>query len=335
MPFSPTFAEICPNCPHGQCVIDVRKKPIPGRDTKFRINQTAAVSCTFDSIAPGSENLDGQQKSFDEYITQFARNVAGAGQHLFGDTLLVKAGATSKVEGDLFELLLSAALWNAAAVWNKFMVTGVWPSKVFLCPPNAVPSPLRRVAIVQLPRGYDSTKLFDPATRAALEAFEVALQRQDSELRLSCPDIVGIRLPDNLPDDGAFFDEQIENLGASSQAKLGTAYKTLEGLLHGRSLLFAIAAKRSVRSDRLYQPLFEANVLKFLVGEVLKGSSFRFHVHAGSFEGADVEGHYRAASLVSLLRGGTPSRAVDRLHLATHPVGCAQVILDELTLFPL
>ena len=194
---------------------------------------------------------------------------------------------------------------------------------------------MRNVAVVQLPRGYDSTRLFSPETRAALAAFEVALERQDSELKLSCPDIVGVRLPHPLPAGFEVFTQPIANLGADGQRRLGEAYRLLEGQLNGRSLLFAIAAKRSVRSDRLYQPLFEANVLKFLIGEVLGGSSFRFHVHAGSFEGADVEGHYRAASLVSLLRGGSPARAVDRLYKATHPRATAQIVLDELPLFPL
>jgi hypothetical protein len=92
--------------------------------------------------------------------------------------------------------------------------------------------------------------------------------------------------------------------------------------------------KRTTRSDRLYQPLFEANVLKYLIETVLRGAAFRFYAHLNSFAGADVEGHYKAASLISLMRGGTPSKAVDVLYLALRPRDSAQNILDDLPLFP-
>src|SRR5882672_7281665 len=45
----------------------------------------------------------------------------------------------------------------------------------------------------------------------------------------------------------------------------------VEGTLDESSFLLAVAVKRSTRSDRLYQPLFEANVLKYLIVHVLTG----------------------------------------------------------------
>jgi hypothetical protein len=335
MPFVADHATICSQCPHGLCIEDVRQRQIGKRKTKFRLTQVAATSCTFDGFVPGTDFDPDPSRTFNDYIQQFTSNIRGAGEFLFGEAFEVDPGAVSKVEGDVFELLLAAALWNAIAAWNRYMGGSAWDSGVFTAPADAIPTPMRRVAVVQLPRGYDSTRLFRPETRAALEAFEVALFRQNSELRLSSPDIVGVRLPDPLPAGFDVFMQPVLILGAAIQYQLAEAYRLLEGQLHGQSLLFAIAAKRSVRSDRLYQPLFEANVLKFLIGVVLGGSAFRFHVHVGSPEGADVEGHYRAASLVSLLRGGLPSRAVDKLYTAINPKTTAQVILDELPLFPL
>ncbi len=334
MPFTPHFESLCPQCPN-RCNEDVRTRRIANRNTEFRINQVSAIACTFDAIAPGSPSDSEASRTFDHYLEQFASNVKNAGNFLYPNDYKVDAGAVAKVGGDLFEILLSSALWNAATVWNNFMTTGVWNSSVYTCPDRSIPTPTRRIAIVQLPRGYDSTKLFNAETRASLDAFENALAIQDSELRLSCPDIVGIRLPDPQAEEASIFHEPLLDLSQTSQIRLANAFQSFEGSLTGRSLLFAIAAKRSVRSDRLYQPLFEANVLKFLVGEVLKGSSFRFHVYVGSTAGADVRGHYRAASLVSLLRGGTPSRAVDSLHHAVAPVSAAQNILNELPSFPL
>ncbi|MBR0861215.1 Cfr10I/Bse634I family restriction endonuclease [Bradyrhizobium diazoefficiens] len=83
----------------------------------------------------------------------------------------------------------------------------------------------------------------------------------------------------------------------------------------------------------MYQPLFEANVLKFLVGFVLRGAALRFHVHMETFEGADVAGAYEAASLYSLMLGGGFSKAVDHLYRVVGPQAAAQEILDTLPSF--
>jgi Cfr10I/Bse634I restriction endonuclease len=150
------------------------------------------------------------------------------------------------------------------------------------------------------------------------------------ELGLSSPDIVGIRIPHPTPPEFASFLQQIPNLGEASLGLLENIHQRIEGMLEGRSFLFAIAVKRTTRSDRLYQHLFEANVLKYLINEVLRGAVFRFYVHMGSFEGADVEGHYQAASLVLLIRGGGPVKAVHSTYKAESPRDTAQVILNEL-----
>jgi hypothetical protein len=154
------------------------------------------------------------------------------------------------------------------------------------------------------------------------------------ELGLSAPDIVGLRIPHPTPPEYQPFLTPLPNLGDEARNALEQSHRGIEGSLDGRAFLFAIAVKTSTRSDRLYQPLFEANILKYLVTEVLRGAAFRFEVHMGSFAGADVEGHYKAASLVSLLRGGQPALAVDRLYLALNPTDTAQEILNSFPLFP-
>ena len=112
------------------------------------------------------------------------------------------------------------------------------------------------------------------------------------------------------------------------------AHKLLEGTIDSHGFLFAIAVKKSTRSDRLYQPLFEANVLKYLIEVVLKGSAFRFYAHLNTFAGADVQGRYKAASLISLSRGGMPAKAIDHLYLSERPRHMAQKILNDLPRFP-
>lgn len=335
MPFDPDHSVLCPVCPFGTCIEDRRDNPVRGRKTKFRLRQQTALACTFEHFAPGCDGDPDPSRTFDEYLEQFRSNARQAGHVLFGDGFELGGSALAKVEGDVFELVEAAALWNALAAWNRYMDTGEWTSEIFAKPPDAIATPTRKVAAVPLPRGYDTTRLFREDVRNNILAFEASMKRRNMELGLSAPDIVGIRLPAELPDSLQCFTKPLTNLGAEDRTLLETAYRCLEGTTEGRSFLFAIAVKRTTRSDRLYQPLFEANVLKFLIEVVLRGAAFRFYSHVGSLEGADVEGHYRAASLISLMRGGEPTRAIDALYHAVCPRDTAQSILDDLTLFPL
>ncbi|MBN9051563.1 MAG: Cfr10I/Bse634I family restriction endonuclease [Rhizobiales bacterium] len=308
---------------------------VRGRNTDFRLKQSVAMQCTFGDFMPGTDNDPDPTRTFGEYLGQFRSNAHGALSVLYGAGFAFSGSALAKVEGDVFELMEAGAIWNAFAAWNKFMDGLPWPSKVFTTPNGTVATPSRKAAILKLPRGYDTTRLFKSEVRTRIQAHEQALKLRGMELGLSSPDIVGIRIPDPMPPEFAPFLDPLPNLGEQARLILEKTHEKLEGTLEGRSFLFAIAVKRTTRSDRLYQPLFEANVLKYLIEEVLRGAAFRFHVHMGSFEGADVEGHYNAASLVSLMRGGEPTKAVTSTYLAERPVECAQTILNDLPLFPL
>jgi hypothetical protein len=333
MPFVTDPLLHCAQCPLEGCLEDRRVNRVRGRATDFRINQTRATNCAFDGFVPGADSDPNPDRSFHEYQAQLRANVLGAGAHLYGEGFRVSDSAVAKIEGDVFQLLQAAALWNATAAWNHYMDTEEWPSTAFMPPDGAVPTPLRRIAVIPLPRGYDATRLFNTKTRAALAAHEAALVLRGQELRMSSPDIVGLRIPDPSPDDFDVFLNPLPNLGPASQVLLETAYRRVEGKLDGHQFLFAIAVKRSVRSDRLYQPLYEANVLKYLIQEVLRGAAFRFSVHIESSEGADVAGRYKATSLASLLRGGTPVPAIDRLYESTHPRATAQQVINDYPLF--
>lgn len=335
MPYSFDHAQVCLNCPFGKCFEDRRVNTVKGRDTKFRFRQMAAMNCTFTDFMPGSDNDPDPSRSFGEYLDQFTKNATLAGEALFGAEFDVKTSAIAKVEGDVFELLEAGVFWNAAAAWNNFMDSGIWGSTTFSQPPQAIPTPTRKIAVVKLPRGYDATKLFRPEIRSSILAHEAALSARGLALGLSSPDIVGVGLPYPLPPELSCFIGSAESLSVSNLAKLENAHKLLEGKIESTGFLFAVAVKRTTRSDRLYQPLFEANVLKYLIEIVLKGAAFRFYAHLNSFDGADVVRHYKAASLISLARGGTPTKAVDVLYLAKYPRDSAQSILNDFPLFHL
>ena len=179
-----------------------------------------------------------------------------------------------------------------------------------------------------------TTRLFRSEVRANIKAHEESLRRRGMELGLSAPDIVGVRIPEPVPRVCEPFLSPVDSFDETTRQLVEGIHQRLEGTLEARSFLLAIAVKTSTRSDRLYQPLFEANILKYLIEHVLQGASLRFHVHMGSFEGADVQGHYRAASLVSLIRGGQPALAVDCLLKIERPAEAAQAVLNDFPLFP-
>jgi hypothetical protein len=335
MPYSFEHKELCPICPFGVCIEDRRQNPIPGRKTKFRLRQHTALGCTFGDFVPGTDNDPDPARTFDEYLSQFRENAMAAGAILFPSEFDLAGPAIAKVEGDIFELLEAAALWNACSVWNRHMDGHSWDSSVLTLPEGTVPTPTRKVAVITLPRGYDTTRLFNDDVRSSIMAHEQSLKLRGMELGLSAPDIVGLRIPEPLPPEYAPFIEPLDNLGADSRVLLEGIYEHLEGTLEARSFLFAIAVKKTTRSDRLYQPLFEANILKYLIEVVLRGAAFRFHVHMGSLKGADVRHRYNAASLISLMRGGEPVKAVDSIYHAESPVNAAQTVLDTFPYFPL
>lgn len=319
----------------GGCLVDTRGRRVSGRNTKFQIAQQRVVDCAFEAFVPGTDGDPEPARLSSVYRQQASANVSAAGNVFWASDFKLTEQQLAKVDGDVFELMQAAALWNAAATWNGFMDTGTWTSQVFTQPTNAVPTPTRKVAIVKMARGADTTKLLSPSARAEYQAFEVALQERGMELKLSTPDILGLRIPDPIPPGFAPFMRPLPNLSRANQDVLETAWQGIQGMLEGRHFLFAIAVKTSTRSDRLYQPLFEANVLKYILGYVLRGPAIRFHVHLETFASADVVGRNKAASITSLLAGGVPTRAVDCLYRAVSPRDTAQMILDELPTYPL
>jgi len=324
----------CANCKYDHCLEDRRQNPANVRQTSFLLKQQVALACTFDEFVPGSDKDPQPKREYFHYLQQFKTNLLNAGQYLFGDNFSLYPNAIAKLEDDIFEALEAAALWNAAAAWNDYMDSGQWRSRTLSKPVGAEPRPDGKIAIVRLPQDYDTKLLFDEATRADIGNFQHALNSKDMELRLVCPDLVGIRLKAcDTPNNEAFVN-QVASFSVENIKLLENAYKLLEGTVSGPDFIFAISVKKTVSNHLMYQPLFEANVLKFLVQEILHGTVFRYNVHVGSTEGANVEGRYKAASLYSLLRGDEPQRAVDRLHTSLSPLSTSQVALEDFPLFP-
>ena len=328
-------SEKCANCKYDHCHEDRRQSPANARQPAFLLKEQVALACTFDDFVPGSDKDPHPTREYFVYLQQFKTNLLNAGRYLFGDEFDLNPNSMARLEDDIFEALEAATLWNAAATWNMYMETGEWNSQSLTLPESVVPRGDRKLAIIRLPQDFDTKLLFDDATRAAIGDFQHALDSRDLELRLSCPELVGIRLTPAMAKKTDIFSSKIEAFTAENIKLLENAYKFLEGTVSGQDLLFAISVKKSVSNHQLYQPLYEANVLKFLVQEILHGTAFRYNVHVGSSEGANVEGRYRSASLYSLMRGKTPQRAIDRLHTSLSPLGTAQVVLEDFLKLPI
>ena len=177
------------------CLTDTRGGGIRGRATEFQVKQSRVMDCALDTYVPGTDGDPDPGRPFQDYRQQAYANVRRAGAVNWPTGFILSKQQLAKVDGDIYEMMEAAALWNAASAWNRYMDTGTWTSTVFTCPPGAVPTPTRKVAIVKMARGADTTKLLSPSARAEYRAFEGALQSGGMELKLSTPDILDLRVP--------------------------------------------------------------------------------------------------------------------------------------------
>ena len=328
-------------------VQDRRLAPVRGRDTQFRLLQQNMIAYTFDAFVPGfAESAVLNDTPFAQIVQKPIDNADEEGLLLFGADYRVAANAKAKVAGDVFEVVTHAVYWNMAARWNSYMSEGSWPTTKPRFPkPILVPSPARQVAVLNLPRGYDWVKLLVPASQEAINAIRNDLQtRHGLGLPTSTPDIAVVVLPDD-EQSNVIWRQELPNLSSENQTILRNAYLTLQGRVEPGELVFALAVKRSLRSDRLYQPLYEANVMQLLLEGFLGAPRVEFEVQTLSLEGTAAEEIYKAASLYavaieqgslgadSIEESGIESkihRAVRDLYIPTSARALAQRLLDFL-----
>lgn len=325
--FDPT---VCKNCPFGYCFEDRRDNPVRGRSTQFRIRQEVATKCTLGSFIPGFSLNSELNADLNIPLQQLTSNVRQAGRLMVGPEFSIQSDAVAKVEGDIGELLEAAVLWNTAAAWNVFMDTGKWPAPSLNQPDIVTPDPRNKIAIVQLPRRFDPINLFSVSTRAPIDRLKDDLHKEGMELGLSTPDIVGVRLPQDVAVLHPEFSTPLTGIDETAYRLLSEAHNHLHGRVEQHGFLFAMAVKRTTRSDRLYQPLFEANVLKYLIHHLLQSSTFKFYAHNWSGEGANAIARYRAAALYSLT-AGSPERAIDYLLDTADPTLLGNRILEDIS----
>lgn len=329
-----------------RCVQDLRLAPVRGRRTQFRLMQQNMLAYTFDSFVPGfAASTVLNDTPFATVVQKPIDNANEEGVLLFGVDYNVNSSARAKVVGDIFEVVTHAVFWNMAARWNNYMSSLRWNAQPRFAKPTVAPDAARQIAVLNLPRGYDWVKLLVPDAQQTIEEIRTNLsERHGLALPTSTPDIAVVVLPEAEREDPRWRHE-LPNLTGPEQKILRTAYLHLEGRIEPGELIFALAVKRSLRSDRLYQPLYEANVMQLLLEGFLGAPRVEFEVQTLSLEGTAAVDIYRAASLYAVaieqqsLAPGTDidpdavsamHRAVRDLYIPTSARHLAQRLLDFL-----
>jgi Cfr10I/Bse634I restriction endonuclease len=314
-----------------RCVEDMRNKPIRGRTTKFRLAQTNMLAYTFADFVPGfSPSAVYNTQSYRETVDQPLHNAAEEGRLFFRADYTTESNAQAKVGGDIFEIVSSAVMWDIAARWNTYMVGGAWLPRSGYTRPSVTPSANRQVAVLNLPRNYDWVKLLTQHATDKITRLRNELRTSDLQLPTSTPDIAIVALPETRRADELWRTE-LTNLSRQNQAELQHAHTYLEGQIEPGEILLAIACKKSLRSDRLYQPLYEANIMQLLLEGHLGAPQVEFEVHTLSHFGTDALATYEAASLYSVLvPESVKHRAVRELYVPDSAQGLARRLLEFL-----
>jgi hypothetical protein len=188
----------------------------------------------------------------------------------------------------------------------------------------------RQVAALNLPRGFDWVRLLVPEARDEITALRDELAESDLLLPTSTPDMVVVALPEVCMDE-LLYRTEVPDLSRDSQRTLSTAYEQFLDRVRPEEFLLAIALKRSLRSDRLYQPLYEANIMQLLLEDRLGAPQVDFEVHTLGSAGTDAVETYRAASLARVAtKHANPHRAVRDLYEPTNADEVVRRFLDFL-----
>lgn len=312
MPFIVKPITDCAACQHGHCVSYIREqsKKMKDRDTQYRLAQITGMACAFDSWVPGEPGCPvSADKSIGSYLEQLVENARQAGGHMewisadfFGKTekkFFLTEAQIGKVRGDVFETICRAILWNCCVRHNQT--------------PGA-----RRIAMFSLGDNYDLLELFTPAAGQKLQRFTTELLARGITLSYSTPDLVAVDISSLDPATQAHFAPLIQNLSAGSQNRMNTARLQVRKKLTPQNVILACGLKTSIRSDRMFQFLFEANAWKYLWRRVFEVRPCPYHSVIGQTFGADPD-RLRSIDFSSVEGASTATRAIDGMTQISTP----------------
>ena len=209
-----------------------------------------------------------------------------------------------KVRGDIFETVCRALLWNCCAAQNTAR--------------RASP-----IAVLSLGDNYDLRKLFTPESGQKLDAYTAALAKKDISLSYSTPDLIVLDLA-RLPQKARLhFKEPISDLSLASQDRMDSSRKIVEGSVTPGDVILACGLKTSIRSDRMFQFLFEANAWKFIWRRVFSLPACPYYSITSQTFGAD-PGRLRSIDFSGLGGADTATRAIDSVTEISSPADVQQ-----------
>lgn len=311
MPFEVTPRD-CTSCSHGYCVSYIREqsKKMKDRDTQYRLAQITAMACTFDSWLPGEEDCPypGTQ-AIDDYLERLVANAKVAGATLeaklpsvFGQTekpFFLTEAQIGKVRGDIFEAVCRAILWNCSVR-------------------HTAKSNGQQFAVLSLGDNYDLRKLFTKESGKKLTAYMAKLDEQGISLSYSTPDLVVLDISKLPATVRQHFSAPIKNLAAPSQQRMASSREVVEGLVTPSDVVLACGLKTSIRSDRMFQFLFEANAWKFIWRRVFGLPACPYHSLTTQTFGAD-PARLRSIDFSGLGGADTATRAIDSVTQIASP----------------
>jgi Cfr10I/Bse634I restriction endonuclease len=310
-----------------RCITDLRNAPVRNRDTRFRLAQQNMLAYTFADWVPGfATSVVHNTMPYRELIARPLENADREGRLFYDVDYETEGNARAKVVGDIFEVVSAAIMWNMAARWNRYMTGDVWPARSGYARPTVAPSERRQVAVLNLPRNFDWVRLLTPEATSKITKLREDLTADGLRLPTSTPDLAVVVLPESRRNMG-LWRADLSNLSKPNQDELQHAYRHLEGEIEPGEILLAVAFKISLRSDRLYQPLYEANIMQLLLEGHLGAPRVEFEVHTLQHLGTNARTTYEAASLFSVL---VPERTKHRAVRELYVPGNAQELAKRL-----
>lgn len=266
MTFDFSLEAKCPSCSFGKCTAYIREqsKRMKDRDTLYRISQNKLMACVFDQGIPG---MPGYTELLDETIDSILFRMLGLAEasgrlieriqpEHFGETeaeFVITSSQAGKIRGDIAEMLMRAIFWNMCAGINAKLYSET--SGVGLrCSPA--------LSILTVGDNYGIHQLFMPEYSNKIHKFVSDLAEYETGLYYSTPDFFIINVA-GLDEESRFtLSQPIPDLGLNSQQRLVEARRLVEGKLRPEDVVMVFGLKTSIRSDRMYQFLYEANGFK-------------------------------------------------------------------------
>ena len=224
-------ADECRACPYPTpCVIR------PSERANLRIAPPTAFDCIF-----GASTLSGDIPTLLDGVERQVRNAAdarfGAGS---GSGL---TGGINNARGEWLEYVLKMIFWDTA------MERGAGKA-VIVKLPNAAQLQFR--------------DLYEPVAKTYLDELFQSLNDRGIDMQMSNPDFICVT---DVADESGLPLDPI-NANEQSMRMLDTAYEKLIGKCNADAIPFVITVKTSIRPDRRYQIVHEANVVKSLVAHL-------------------------------------------------------------------